>query len=141
MQPRALAPYRKGHSDCHCRPPFIIPQAPALLFARLNSLPWRRRVRVRQLDWQRDRLHERFDLILGADIVYEKPQWPLLEKFWRNHLHQSGMVLIGEPGRATGEEFAKWIIEQGWLIEIQEEPVETRQKPIRLFSLKMNENL
>src|SRR5687768_17259142 len=55
----------------------------ALLFARLNSMPWRERVRTRQLNWQTDRLDERFDLILGADILYERKQWDYLEPFWR----------------------------------------------------------
>src|SRR5258705_13260936 len=47
----------------------------SLLFATLNSLPWRENVRTRRLNWQKDRLEERFDLILGADILYEKQQW------------------------------------------------------------------
>src|SRR5262249_19336780 len=42
-------------------------EAPALLFATLNSLPWSDRVRTRRLNWQSDRLDEQFDLILGAD--------------------------------------------------------------------------
>ena len=51
-------------------------EAPALLFAQLNSLPWRHRIQTRRLDWTRDRLTRRFDLILGADILYERAQWP-----------------------------------------------------------------
>ena len=46
-------------------------ETPPLLFARLNSLPWAARVRTRRMNWQTDRLDERFDLILGADILYE----------------------------------------------------------------------
>jgi predicted nicotinamide N-methyase len=61
-------------------------EPPALLFAQLNSLPYGRRVRTRRLDWRQDRLGERFDLILGADILYERKQWDYLEPFWRAHL-------------------------------------------------------
>ena len=112
-------------------------ESPALLFARLNSLPWRRRVRTRQLNWQRDRLNERFDLIIGADILYEKAQWPYLEPFWRAHLNAGGTALLGEPGRSTGDMFQQWIADRGWLLERLEQPVSTREKPIRLFALKL----
>ncbi len=111
-------------------------EPPALLFARLNSLPWQANVRTRQFDWQRDRLDERFDLILGADILYEKAQWPFLERFWCACLSSTGQVLLGEPGRATGEQFVPWIIDRGWNLEHHEQSVTTRPKPIRLFSLR-----
>jgi len=111
-------------------------EPPALLFARLNSLPWRRRVRTRRLNWRSDRLGERFDLILGADILYERGQWEYLEPFWRAHLAEGGFVLLGEPGRQTGDLFIDWVISRGWVLERFEESVTTRPKPIRLFRLR-----
>ena len=110
-------------------------EAPALLFAQLNSLPWRRRVRPRRLNWPRDRLDERFDLILGADILYERRQWDHLEPFWRAHLAPGGTVLLGEPGRQTGDLFVEWITARGWRLTRHAEKVETREQPIRLFEL------
>ena len=119
-----------------CRVVFADLEAPALLFARLNSLPWGGRVRTRRLDWRSDRLGEQFDLILGADILYERKQWDPLELFWRAHLAENGSVLLGEPGRQTGALFVDWIRERGWKLEEYAEPVETRSKPIRLFRLE-----
>ena len=110
-------------------------ESPALLFARLNSLDHSARVRTRRLDWRRDRLGERFDLILGADILYERKQWDHLEPFWRAHLAPAGHVLLGEPGRKTGEMFVDWIGTRGWTLQEFAEPVETRSRPIRLFRL------
>ena len=107
----------------------------ALLFARLNSLPWSDRARTRRLDWRTARLDERFDLIVGADILYEKSQWPHLEPFWRGHLRPGGTVLLGEPGRQTGDLFLEWIKPQPWRVEQTERSVPTRAKPIRLFKL------
>jgi predicted nicotinamide N-methyase len=76
---------------------------PALLFARLNTWPWRDRVRVRRLDWRTDRLAgQRFDLIVGADIIYDSEDWPYLDRFWVEHLAAGGRVLLGESGRRTG---------------------------------------
>jgi predicted nicotinamide N-methyase len=107
----------------------------ALLFARLNSLPWSDRVRTRRLDWRTARLDERFDLIVGADILYEKSQWPHLEPFWHGHLKPGGTVLLGEPGRQTGDHFLDWISKLPWRLERTERAVPTRAKPIRIFKL------
>jgi predicted nicotinamide N-methyase len=105
----------------------------ALLFARLNSLPDFARVRTRRLNWQTDRLTETFDLILGADILYERAQWPFLEPFWRAHLAAGGMVLLGEPGRQTGDEFVDWIRQRGWTLTTHPETV--RGRNMRIFEL------
>ena len=120
-----------------CRVLFADLEPPALLFARLNSLPWAHRVRTRRVDWRKDHLNERFELILGADILYERKQWDHLEPFWRAHLAEGGAVLLGEPGRRTGELFVDWIRDRGWTLEEFAEPVETRSKPIRLFRLTL----
>ena len=112
-------------------------EPPALLFAQLNSLADAPRVRTRRLNWQRDRLDEAFDLILGADILYERKQWDFLEPFWRMHLAAGGSVLLGEPGRQTGDLFIDWIKARGWSLTRHDEPVETRPVPIRLFELRM----
>ena len=111
-------------------------EPPALLFSRLNSLPDAARVRARRLNWQTDRLAERFDLIVGADILYERKQWDFLEPFWRSHLNAGGTVLLGEPGRQTGDLFVEWIGSRGWSLQRHEEPVTTRPTPIRIFELK-----
>ncbi len=110
-------------------------EPPALLFARLNSLPWRRRVRARRVNWKKDRLGEKFDLILGADIVYERGQWEYLEPFWRAHVRPGGVVMLGEPGRQTGDLFTEWVRGRGWGLEVVEEKVATRERPIRVMVL------
>lgn len=109
----------------------------ALLFARLNSLPFEPRVEVRRLDWQTDQLAQRLDLIIGADVLYEREQWPHLNAFWRLHLANGGRVLLGEPGRQTGDEFPKWVQDRGWALTTSQQPVTGRPKPIRLFHLTL----
>jgi predicted nicotinamide N-methyase len=110
-------------------------EAPALLLARLNSLPSADRVRTRQLDWRSDKLDDRFHLILGADILYERKQWEHLEPFWRWHLCVAGHVLLGEPGRPAGDLFPDWIASRGWELQTIRQPVPTRATPIRLFQI------
>jgi predicted nicotinamide N-methyase len=115
-------------------------EPPALLFGQLNTVAFGNRVRTRRLNWQRDGLDEQFDLIIGADILYEKEQWQYLEPFWRSHLAPGGTLLLGEPGRMTGEMFLPWIVQRGWELRESEQPVETRSRPIRLFRLNMLQN-
>jgi predicted nicotinamide N-methyase len=111
----------------------IVPDA--LLFARLNSLPCASSCRIRRIDWRTDTLDERFDVILGADILYERSQWEFLEPFWRLHLSPTGRILLGEPGRQTGDLFIPWIQSKGWTLAQHTETVPTRTVPIRLFEL------
>jgi predicted nicotinamide N-methyase len=108
-------------------------EADALLFARLNSLADAGRVRTRRLDWRHDRLAESFDLIIGADILYERPQWDFLEPFWRAHLKPHGRVLLGEPGRQTGDGFIDWIRPRGWTLKLCHETVPARE--VRILEL------
>jgi predicted nicotinamide N-methyase len=111
-------------------------ETPALLFARINSLPDADRVRTRRVNWRTDHLGERFDLIIGADILYERAQWEFLEPFWREHLAPGGKVLLGEPGRQTGDLFPEWLgARGGWVLKEFKEPVSTRPIPIRIFEL------
>ncbi len=110
-------------------------EEPALLFAQYNSAGYLPPARARRLDWRTAQLGERFDLILGADILYERKQWDYLEPFWRAHLSDGGSVLLGEPGRQTGDHFPSWIEPRGWRIAYHEESVATRSRPIRLFEL------
>jgi predicted nicotinamide N-methyase len=108
----------------------------ALLFARLNSLRWAPHVRTRKLDWQKDRLNEQFDLILGADVLYDRKQWDFLDPFFKTHLAEHGTVLLGEPGRHTSDDFPTWIAARGWKLKHLEQHVATRATPIRIFSLQ-----
>ena len=107
----------------------------ALLFARLNAVDHESRVRTRRLNWQTARLTEQFDLIIGADILYDKTQWQHLEPFWRGHLRPTGTILLGEPGRQTGDMFLDWIKPHPWTLSQLKKTVPTRTTPIRLFEL------
>ncbi len=111
-------------------------EAPALLFARLNADPFDRRIRTHRLNWQTDHLGRRFDLIVGADILYDRVQWPHLDRFWQEHLAPDGTVLLGEPGRPTGGMFLDWLGGKGWAVTEFEQSVPTRDRPIRVFQLR-----
>lgn len=111
-------------------------ETPALLFAELNSLADASRCRMRKVNWQTDRLNERFDLILGADIVYDRTQWVFLEPFFAAHLAPGGGILLGEPGRSSGEEFETWIAARGWKLQRFTQAAAGGGKSIRLLELE-----
>jgi predicted nicotinamide N-methyase len=109
-------------------------EPPALLFAQLNSLPYH--AATRRLNWQIDRLDQKFDLILGADILYERAQWPFLNEFWLAHLAQAGSILLTEPHRPSGDLFIPWIQQKGWNLRQQE--AQTAPNLVRLFHLNFS---
>lgn len=111
---------------------------PALLFTAYNTWPWRRRVITRRTDWQKDDLSRRFPLIVGADILYERKQWDYLDAFFRKHLAAGGEVLLGEPGRQTGELFIPWAQGRGWGVAVESRPVATRPVPVRVVRLSLS---
>lgn len=110
-------------------------ESDSLHFAELNALEWRDRIKMLPLNWQTDHIATRFDLIIGADVLYERAQWDHLEAFWLRHLATGGTVLLGEPSRPTGESFPEWIKSCGWKIELDTIRLEERSKTIRLFAL------
>ena len=110
-------------------------EPPCLLFARYNSRHNASRCRARKVNWQTDRLKEPFDLILGADIVYDRSQWPFIDTFLQAHLAPGGAVVIGEPGRSSGEEFEPWITARGWKLSRQTQLIPGDNKPIHLLEL------
>ena len=97
-------------------------------------------LRFRRTDWRKDDLGEKFDLILGADILYERKQWEFLEPFWRRHLAAGGAVAAGEPGRQTGDMFIAWIVERGWMLTPHSAAMPARKQPIRIFILCRGKN-
>lgn len=107
----------------------------ALLFALLNGLAYNSRARARKVDWQSDDLHQHFDLIIGSDVLYERSQWGYLDTFFKRHISQKGRIILGEPGRQTGDLWQEWIQDKGWTLRRHTQTVPTRTTPIRLFEL------
>ncbi len=87
---------------------------PALPFAERNTWPWRKQITIRRIDWTSDRLPMKYDLIVGADILYDDLQRKPLERFWREHLAEGGELLLGEPNRSGCADFCQWLQQQGW---------------------------
>jgi len=73
--------------------------------AERNGLP---NVDTRLVDWRA--LPEdlgRFELVTAADVLYEKPQIPLVAETIRRALAPGGRALVSDPGRRTAEVFVE----------------------------------
>lgn len=111
-------------------------ESPPLLLAQFNCSAFAWPVRARQLNWQKDRLGERFSIILGADIVYERAQWDYLEPFFCAHLEYGGVVLLGEPHRPSGDAFIGWMEAKGWRVGQEEQPLAKSKVSTRVLMLR-----
>lgn len=69
---------------------------------------------VRRIDFTCDRLSERFDLILAADIVYDPAHYAALIDFLDIHLESTGTVLLTESLRADARVFLDGLCARGF---------------------------
>lgn len=106
---------------------------PAVWFAAANAWPWRDRASTIVFDWHKDVLSDKFDVILGADIVYERRNWSALVKFFDSYLSDTGQVVLTEPGRDTGETFQNYLRTHGWRIESSVLSTLGNNRPLRLL--------
>ncbi|MCS6925196.1 MAG: class I SAM-dependent methyltransferase [Candidatus Binatia bacterium] len=105
----------------------------ALAFAALNAQANRCPLfETRLLDFTRDTLQQRFSLILGAEILYDRLSFPLLAGFLARHLAPDGYALLADARRTRTEEFYHHLGEAG-LLWAREEQIEREDNlPLRV---------
>ena len=74
----------------------------ATVNAQMNDCPL---FETRLLDFTRDGLDQRFSLILGAEILYDRPTFPLLAAFLVRHLNPGSRALLADARRTNTDEF------------------------------------
>jgi predicted nicotinamide N-methyase len=114
-------------------------ESDALLLARANAMQFDPSVQAIRLNWRTDRIDQKFDWIIGADIIYERKQWEFLELFWREQLAREGKVLIGEPSRPGADEFVKWMEDENWRVDLSRRNIKGCQKIIRILKMQLND--
>lgn len=96
----------------------------ALAFAALNARANNCRLfETRLLDFTRDTLGQRFSLILGAEILYDRSSFPPLAEFLARHLTPGGYALLADARRTRTEEFYHYLGKAG-LLWTREEKIE-----------------
>lgn len=100
----------------------------ALAFAEFNAAtnlsPSRASgVRLLYLDWRDLPSLQPFDMIIGADVAYERSSFNALIDVLRKLLKPSGVALLTEPDRTIGGDFFAMIVKHGFQISTTARPV------------------
>lgn len=74
-------------------------------------------------DWSDWRHRERYEIILGADILYERAMHFHLKNIFRRNLAPGGAVLLSDPGRSQSMDLMIDMESNGWKIELTTIPV------------------
>jgi len=106
----------------------------ALLFARYNAMqnisgtdP-----EVLLFDWRRPSPGRKFDIVLGADILYDRQHFlPLLEAFGML-LSPGGIVVLTDPDRSTGDAFAALAPEWGYHVSCDRAEIEHHERSVSI---------
>lgn len=86
----------------------------ALAFARANAeLNGCCGYRTQQLDFSHDSLAQRFSLILGAELVYDRSLFSVLIDFLLRHLTPDGSALLADAHRTNTDEFYRQLDARG----------------------------
>jgi len=70
-------------------------------------------------DWRTWNHTAQYDLILGADILYERAMYPYLEPIFLQNLAPHGQLLLTDPSRSQALPFLAELESRGWHFEIE----------------------
>jgi predicted nicotinamide N-methyase len=59
-------------------------------------------------------MDQRFDLIVGSDILYERQAIAPLDRFFRKHLAADGWVVLSDPSRRLTDAYLQQLADSGW---------------------------
>jgi predicted nicotinamide N-methyase len=74
-------------------------------------------------DWRTWTHTAQYDLILGADILYERAMHPYLAPIFQQNLVPGGRLLLTDPSRPQALEFIAGLERQGWHFDIEVEQI------------------
>ncbi len=107
----------------------------ALTFARhnagLNHLNGR--VFHRFLDWRRPDLDRKYAMIIGSDILYERPNHGPIQDLLDRSLEPGGMFLASDPDRRAADPFVESMIDRGYRHSRQQRRIKFETGDNRIF--------
>ena len=74
------------------------------------------RIAHRQGDWRAWTDPQRFDVVIGADILYDRDDHAYIAKTLVAAVKPDGRVLLADPGRPTTPEFLRRLAAEGWSV-------------------------
>jgi predicted nicotinamide N-methyase len=95
-------------------------------------------IEQRLVDWTNWEYTERYDRILGSDILYDEEMHPHLRRIFETNLAPStGRILLSDPFRAPGIKLLEELEKDGWVINMSKWSVgeESSPRSIGVFEL------
>ena len=86
-------------------------------------------------DWTEWTDTERYDLVLGSDILYAEPLHAALRNIFDTNLAPGGTVLLADPFRETSMKLLEAMQADGWQITMDKWTVGTPPRPVGVFAL------
>jgi predicted nicotinamide N-methyase len=75
------------------------------------------------MDWRTWTHSEQYDLVLGADVVYDRDLHAPLIEVLEQALAPEGEAILVDPGRDSGWLFAERLLQAGWQVELSLAPL------------------
>lgn len=107
----------------------------ATVNAQMNGCP---AFTAKQMDFTADESDQRFSLILGAEILYDRPTFPALAAFLTRHLAPHGYALLADAKRTNTEAFYRYLDSAGlrWQREEVCEREDNLPLPVGIISVR-----
>lgn len=74
-------------------------------------------------DWRLWQHPVRYDVLIGADVMYERAMYFYLEQVFRLALKPGGVLLLSDPGRPQAMDFAAHLENAGWTFSLETQTV------------------
>ena len=121
---------------------FADKEAGAVSFARENArLNGCAPYEAQQLDFTQDILETDFALILGAEILYDRPTFPALVRFLATHLSSAGRAILADAKRTNTQDFYQQLDRAGlqWTQEEVPEREDHLPLPVAIVTIQRRE--
>lgn len=94
-------------------------------------------IEYRLADWERWDDVERYDWIIGADVLYGRTMHPHLRAIFAANLASGGRLLLADPFREPGIRLMEAMEADGWTVSVSKWSVEGADgpRPIGIFEL------
>lgn len=90
-------------------------------------------------DWRSFNIEEKFDLIIGSDIIYHPNLHDFLINIFENNLKEHGSIMVSDPGRKDGKSLIDILKNRGWRVSANQLHVQQNNYlyPIDIYSLDL----
>ena len=93
-------------------------------------------LQIVKLDWNKPHITERFDYIIGSEVIYNQKDFKPLLKLFRDYLKPGGEVILSEGIRKTSLEFFKKM-EESFQIKARKKTLRSKNKKIEIILARM----